>query len=75
MNEEAHIVEIENLVLTGVNHLRPERLATLIGAEVQRILNGAGFSAATGVADSETRVAAEVAGTVTQSVQGGTEGV
>ena len=75
MNEEVHIVEIENLVLTGVNHLRPERLAALIEAEVQRILGGAGFSASTGVADSEAKVAAEVAWTVTQSVQGGTEGV
>ena len=75
MNEEAHIVEIENLVLTGVNHLRPERLASLIEAGVQRVLSGAGFSESTGVADSEAKVAAEVAGTVTQSVLGGTEGV
>ena len=74
MRDQAHVIEIDSIVLTGVNHLRPERLTALIEAEVQRLLSGAGFSAATGVADSEGRVAGDAARSVVQSVQGGPDG-
>ena len=74
MSEEAHIIDIERLVLTDVSRRRPERLAALVEAEVRRALAGAGLAGALGVPDGEAKVAAEVAETVTRSVRGGGEG-
>lgn len=75
MSGEAHIIEIDRIVLTGFDLRNPRRLVALIEAEVLRALSGSDLRTSTGVADSETGVAGEVARTVVQSVQGGSEGV
>jgi hypothetical protein len=75
MSGEAHIIDIDRIVLTGVDPQNPGKLSALIEAEVLRALSGSDFRTPTGVANSETRVAGEVARTVVQSIQGGTDGV
>ena len=64
MSDGAHIIEIERLILTGTAGYRSDRLHSLIAAEVQRVLTGAGIP-------RETGVAGEVANSVTQAVRGG----
>lgn len=75
MNDRAHLIEIDSLVLIGVETRYPDRLHGLIAAEVLRALGGVEWPASTGVADTETRVAGEVARTVVQSLQGGNDRV
>ena len=74
MSDRAHIIEIDSIVLTGVNTQHYRSLTALIEAEVQRALRGAGLSS-TGVGDSETRVVSEVTRSVVQSVEGGSNGI
>ena len=75
MNDRAHSIEIDSIVLNGVDPRRPGRLGALIEAEVRRALEGTGLRTSTAVANSETKVAAEVARTVVRSIQGGSDGV
>lgn len=75
MNDDAHLIEIDNVVLTGVDGRRPGGLHSLIEAEVLRALGGSEWPAATGVPDSGARVAGEVARAVVQSLRGGTDNV
>ena len=75
MSGEAHIIDIDSIVLTGVDLRNPGRLNALIEAEVRRALSGSDLRTSTGVANNETRVAGEVARTVVRSIQGGSDGV
>ena len=75
MSGEAHIIDIDSIVLTGVDQRNPSRLSALIEAEVRRALIGSDLRTSTGVANSETRVAGEVARTVVRSIQGGSDSV
>ncbi|MBI3796016.1 MAG: hypothetical protein HY268_03480 [Deltaproteobacteria bacterium] len=75
MSDRAHIIDIDNLVLTGVDLRHPARLSALIAAEVQRVLGGSDLPAATGITNSEMGVASEVARTVVRSLPGGSDRV
>lgn len=75
MSGEAHIIEIDSIVLMGADLRDPDRLSILIEAEVLRALSGSDSRTSPGIASSETRVAGEVARTVMQSIQGEAEGV
>ena len=75
MSGEAHIIDIDSIVLTGVDLHNPGQLNALIAAEVWRALEGTGLRTPQGIRNNETRVAGEVARTVVQSLQGGTDGV
>jgi hypothetical protein len=75
MSDRTHIIEIDRIVLTGVDPRHPGRLNALIEAEVLRALNGSDLRTLMGVANNERTVAGEVARIVVQSVQGGTGGV
>lgn len=74
MNQRAHIIEIERLVLNGVNQRDAAKTQTLVEAEVRRALQGLGLPAARALAGREAAVAAEVASSVSRSLRGGTEG-
>ncbi len=71
MSDEAHIVEIDRIVLTGVDPRNPGRLDARVAAEVQRALSGAVPRGSTDLGDRSASVAREVARTVVRSVQGG----
>lgn len=75
MSDRAHIIEIDSIVLSGVEPWHSGRLSGLIEAEVRRALEGTGWRTPTAIANSETRVAGEVARTVVRSIQGGSDGV
>lgn len=75
MSGEAHVIDIDRIVLTGADLRNPDRLNALIEAEVRRALEGTGLRTLAGVANNEARVAGEVAQTVMRSIQGGTDGV
>lgn len=75
MSGEAHIIDIDRIVLTGVDPRNPDRLNALIEAEVLRALSRSDVRTSTGIANSETRVAGEVARSVVQSVEGGSNGI
>ncbi len=75
MSERAHVIEIDSIVLSGVDQRGAGRLGALIEAEVRRALEGSGLHTLTGLANGETRVAGEVARTVVRSVPGGTDEV
>ncbi|MCM3904082.1 MAG: hypothetical protein ND866_20460 [Pyrinomonadaceae bacterium] len=70
MTDEAHIIDIDTILLNGLDRLPPGELALRIEAEVQRVLSGAGLSEAAGIGGLERRVAAEVGDTVARSVEG-----
>lgn len=74
MSDEAHIIDIDSIVLTGVDLHNPSRLSALIEAEVRRALRRSDLRMSTGVANNETRVAGEVAQNVVRSIQGGFDG-
>jgi len=71
MSGETHIIDIDRIVLTGADLRNPVRLSALIEAEVLRALRGSDLRTSTGVANSWTRVAGEVARSVVQSLPGG----
>jgi hypothetical protein len=75
MNDRAHIVEIDHIVLTGIHPRHPGNLSALIEKEVRRALEGTGLRTSMGLASNETRVAGKVARTVVRSIQGGSNGV
>jgi hypothetical protein len=68
MSGEAYIIDIDSIVLTGVDQRNPSRLSALIEAEVRRALSGSDLR-------TLTRVAGEVARTVVRSMQGGSDSV
>jgi hypothetical protein len=71
MSDRAHFIEIDSIVLTGVDTRDPGQLRARVEAEVQQMLKESGLSAATKVANSERRVAVETASTVVNAVHGG----
>lgn len=71
MSDDAHVIEIDRLVLTGTAGYRPDRLRALIAAEVQRVVLGAGIPREVATPNAETSVAGEVAHSVVQAVRGG----
>ena len=71
MSDQAHIIEIDCIVLNGVDLHNPRRLGALIEAQVQRKLSGSDMRTSASVAPNETRVAGEVARAVVQSLPGG----
>ena len=75
MSIGAHVIEIDRIVLTAVDQRYSGNLSALIEAEVRRALNGSNLQTSIGVANSELRVAGEVARTVVSSIQGGSDGV
>ena len=75
MSDEAHIIDIDSLVLIGVDTRHPDRLHGLIEVEVRRMLEGTGLHSPTAIANSETRVAGEVARAVVRFIQGGSDRV
>ena len=72
MSERAHVIEIERLVLDGVNPSDVRKTRRLIEAEVRRALQGLALPVSRALAGREDAVAAEVAGSVSQSLKGGT---
>jgi hypothetical protein len=75
MSGEANIVEIDRLLLTGVDRCHPGRLSTRIEVQIRRALRGSDLWTSTRLVDNETSVAGEVARTVVRSIQGGSDGV
>jgi hypothetical protein len=75
MSDRAHIIDIDSIVLTGVDLRNPSRLSSLIEAEVQRVLGGSDLLASTSITNNEMGVASEVARTVVRSLRGRTDGV
>jgi hypothetical protein len=75
MSSETYIIDIDSLVLTGVDQRNPSRLSALIETEVRRALERTGLRTPAGVANNETRVAGEVARSVVRSVQRASNGV
>jgi hypothetical protein len=75
MSDSTHIIDIDSIVLTGVDLRHPGRLSALIEAEVRRALAGTGLRTSMGIANSEAGVAGEVARTVVRSIQRGSDGV
>ena len=75
MSGEAHIIDIDSIVLTGVDQRNPGQLNALIESEVLRVLRGSDVRTPTGVVNSETRVAGDVAQAVVQSIRGAPDGV
>jgi hypothetical protein len=74
MSDRVHIIEIDRIILTGVEQSRPGQLTALITAEMLRVLAGARLHTPPAIANSEMRIAGEVARTVVRSVQGGSNG-
>ncbi len=75
MSGQAHIIDIDNIVLIGADLRNLDRMSALIEAEVRRALEGTELGTPQGLANNETRVAGEVARTVVRSLQGGPGGV
>jgi hypothetical protein len=83
MNVEAHIVEIERIVVTGADLGNPDgpgngtraHIAAQIAAELRAALDGVDLPGPAGLAGSTTRVAAEVARTVVRSIRRGADHV
>jgi len=71
MSESAHEIEIDSIVLTGVDLHDRRRLGALIEAEIQRRLSGSDIRASAAIASDEPRVAGEVARAVLRSLPGG----
>jgi hypothetical protein len=65
MNDDAHIIDIDHIVLIG----GPER--ALIEAELQRIVAGTGITKTIAAPNAEASLAHEVARSVAQAIQGG----
>jgi len=70
MNQRPHIIDIDSIVLTGVDPNDRRRVGALVEAEVQRRLSEPDIRASATVAPGETRVAGEVARAVMQSLPG-----
>lgn len=68
MNEPTHVIDIESLVLDGVDHLRPTEMRVLIEREVRRALLRTELSPAINAAVSEGNVANAVAHSVEQAI-------
>jgi hypothetical protein len=71
MNGRPHVIEIDSIVLTGVDPHDRRRVGALVEAEMQRRLSEPGIRASAAVAHGETSVAGEVARAVMQSLPGG----
>jgi len=75
MSDRVHVIEIDSIVLTGVDQRHPDRLHALIAAEVRRALESTVVRTPLDMASNEPGVAGEVARTVVRSIQGGSKGV
>lgn len=64
MSERAHIIDIESLVLDGVDHLRRAQVRALIEREVWRALQRTELSSLTDAVTHERDVAHAVANSV-----------
>jgi hypothetical protein len=71
MSEDAHIIEIDSIVLDGVDVHRPGAVRTLVGAETRRALFGIIESLSLPVAHGEVAIALEVGRSVEQAIKGG----
>jgi hypothetical protein len=69
MSDAAHIIEIDEIILTGAAQQRDDRLRFLIEAEVRRALSGANISTGVAAPNAETNVAGEVARCVARAVR------
>ena len=67
---EAHLIDIDSIVLSGVDLRDSTRVTALIEGEILRALSGSDLRASTAIAQSETRIAGEVARHVVQSIDG-----
>jgi len=68
MSEPTHIIDIESIVLEGVDHLRPMEMRVLIAREVQRALLRTELSPVINTAVSEGKVANAVAHSVNRAI-------
>jgi hypothetical protein len=66
MTNDAHVIEIDSLVLSGVDARRPGRMTALIEAAVARALSGTPLPAGSG-----GPVPGQVADAVVRAVRGG----
>lgn len=71
MSDAKHVIEIESIVLDGVDSRCLGAVRALVEAETRRTLLGVGLSASPGVGVSEGAIAAEVARSVDQAIKGG----
>lgn len=71
MSEQAHIIDIERIVLNGVGHLPPMEVRALVEREVRRALQGTELSALKGTGTNEGNVATAVGRSVERSITGG----
>lgn len=71
MNERAHTIEIERIVLNGVNQRDVAKARRLVEAEVRRALQDLASPASRALAGREDAIAAEVASSVSHSLGGG----
>jgi hypothetical protein len=69
MNDEAHIIDIDHLVLTGVDQREPIRTSALIATEVQRALAGTELDSLPDGANQRARVSGAVARSVVQALE------
>jgi hypothetical protein len=60
MSEEAHIIEIDSIVLDRVDLRNPRALRALVESETRRVLLRSGLTASSVVAGTEATIAAEV---------------
>jgi hypothetical protein len=70
MSDRTHLVEIESIVLSGVDAQHLSGVTALIEAEIGRALAGTELSALPGVTSGEVRVAREAAHAVADAVPG-----
>ena len=70
MNDRVHIIDIDSIVLDGVDHLRPMEVHALVEREVRRALRGTAVSELGGDRVNERRVAGAVADSVEGSIKG-----
>ncbi len=75
MNNDTHTIEIDRLVLTGVDLRNLPRLRARIQAEVQRALGGTQLSASPQIADARGGLATETAAAVVNAIRGGRGGI
>jgi len=82
MNERAHIIEIERIVVSGGHMLSPARLRASVETQVQQALRRAGLPTIAAHGKTQTRLAGEIAKSVVQAIvsdgslsRGGRDGV
>jgi hypothetical protein len=71
MSEDAHIIEIDSIVIDRVDPNRPGGVRALVEAETRRVMLGTELSAWQAIAGSEAAIAGEVARSVDRAIKGG----